>query len=133
MNIDMEPVRHTRQEWFTRAVRGLSKQKWVRSMRGDACAMEGRDRRRCALGHGIGSEEARRAIDLDGCPIEDLVSEGHLGVKHMSVKRATHFLTILQQAHDDSLSGQDMLTVFLYFGKQYRLKWPRDVQTKMVK
>lgn len=122
----------TNQEMFDRAVRGLSKQDWKKSlseeMNGEKfCAYDNGCGLRCAWGH----VDPSIGMESDRIVVEGLRTMGR-GVAATLTDDQLAFAENMQLAHDLSSQGESMCDRFFDLGRKYNLKWPQDVPRKDV-
>jgi len=111
----------TKQEMFDRAYRGLSKQKWKQSKRGDSCVYNGPNGTHCAYGWIDRKIPAKFNSD---CSINTLYQE-KIGVAATLDSEMILFACELQAAHDDGEGPREMRAGFVSLAKEHHLKLPR--------
>ena len=114
----------TRQEMFTKAVRGLAKQGFRRSIKKvDGvwnCVYRGPNNKRCALGHCIPNTKYRPKWD------EDIGTGGDVVCRAIGIRsQATiNFAIELQSCHDDAETPAQMRANLRRLGELSELVWP---------
>jgi hypothetical protein len=117
----------TIQEMFTKAVRGLRRQKFKRCINRDEAAIGGTKCRyngprgtHCAWGH----VDPRIPKDHEGLIVSGL-RDARVGVAATLTTKQLQFAVSLQDCHDDATTPAEVEENLRKLGRKYRLKWPR--------
>lgn len=119
------------QVWFDQMVRGLSAQKWTRSMSPyqSSCSYRGYGGKKCAVGQII-SDDCEVIKTGNNYPIFTLKNQNKLtalGLGEISLEEIV-FLSQAQDAHDVGFQQRSMYTAFQVLSSRYKLIWPSDVE-----
>jgi hypothetical protein len=127
------------QKYFTMAVIGLARQKWVRAMGknryGDpTCVWLDENNNRCAIGHMISQDleptrgefgqTIRSALNLELLP-SDLAE---MTEREFSSDSCTCFLSGVQGSHDSGKTPKEMVERLKITAQAFGLEWPLSIE-----
>lgn len=116
-----------KQRWFDRAVNGLAGQKFEQSAASHGeCVYRASNGMRCAVGHLI--RDCDYDSSYEGCHIYSALERGLLILGHAPTKsEEAHFLSDLQDCHDEAKNPAEMKEALKRFAKKHELKIPRKL------